>query len=190
MLLYVYYLHLSMSTALNSISDSLHNLCHPVVSLEFTGSGIFPRVLGTVLRLKSSERSDRKVHQFNGLVDVALVNLISETQSCQCLGETDYGKECTGCDVHVRLLIKTFSLKFSLFNIFGNYVVVQVVGNDRLKFLRFDDKGTHDVSFNNHEVISGGGSEGFVDCSYVTGKGHIVVFLNLIKEKEEKVETR
>ena len=158
MLLYVYYLHLSMCTALNSISDSLHNLCHPIISLEFTSCRIFPWILGTILRLKSSERPYREVHQFNGFIDVTLVDLVSETQPGQCLGETYNSQECTGCDIHVWLLIKTFSLKLSLLNIFCYDVVVQVVWNDGFKFLSFDNEGTHDVSFNNHEVISGGSS--------------------------------
>ena len=171
--------------AVNSVSAGLHDRLHLVVLLLLLVSFRSLAALSSQLL----EGFDRVIHESDGLVDIALGDLLSEVELGHCLTQSDDTKESSWGDVHVGSLVVSFTLELPLLNILGHDVVMEIRRDSWLEGLSVGDESSHDISVDTLVVLSALDPTVSMDRSNVEGESLVVLVISLIEEQEDEVES-
>jgi len=93
-----------------------------------------------------AEGSDTVIHQSDCLINICLVDFVTETEFRHGLSQSDYTKQSSCSDIQVACVLVAITLELAFFDILCNKILMQTMWDSRVKCLSMGDESTHNFS--------------------------------------------
>ena len=143
------------------------------------------------LPMDISNSSLRLIHQSQSFIYISLGDLLTETDSGNGLGESDYTKKRSwgGVDVRFVISLKGLLVVASLFNVILHYLLLNIFRNHWIIFFTKSDISPHQIRLKRLHLFLWS-SHILMHITNMLSHQFIFRLIRLIQQQEKQIETR